>query len=175
MAEFKPYFPILLKWEGTEYEDVDGDSGGATKCGVILSEWVRDGYDKDGDGDIDKFDLMLINEDDAAKIAKTHYWDALKADKINNQSVANIIVDAAYNQGMGYTPKMVQGIVGVESDGVFGNKTVEAINKFDQPTLFDRIKQARKDRYINVVNLYPKNKKFYTGWMNRLNSFTFKP
>lgn len=173
MADFNKYFPTLLKWEGTEYEDVAGDSGGPTKCGVILSEWVKFGYDKDGDGDVDKFDLMKINQTDAAKIAKTHYWDELKADQIKNQSLAEIIVDAAYNQGMGYTPKMVQKCVGAEVDGQFGNQTLNLINTLDPQKLFDRIKTARKDRYINIVNKYPKNKKFFEGWMNRLNSFKF--
>lgn len=173
MANFKTYFPTLLKWEGTEYEDVEGDSGGATKCGVILSEWVKYGYDKDGDGDIDKFDLMKIDQNDAAKIAKTNYWDELKADSINNQSIAELIVDAAYNQGMGYTPKMVQRCVGAEVDGIIGNQTINLINTLDQQKLFERIKQERKDRYINIVNLYPKNKKFLNGWINRINSFHF--
>ena len=174
MAKFDLYYPSLVKWEGSEYEDVEGDSGGATKLGVILSQWVKYGYDKDKDGDIDKFDLMKIDDQDAIKIAKTHYWDSLKCDLIKNQSVAELIMDACYNQGQGYTAPMVQRIVGVQVDGIFGLKTIEAINNFDQETLFNRIKSARKDRYINIVNKYPKNKKFLKGWLNRLDYFKFK-
>lgn len=174
MADFKLYWPTLVKWEGSEYEDVEGDSGGPTKYGVILSEWVKSGYDKDGDGDIDKFDLMKINADDAIKIAKTHYWDKLKADQINNQSVAEILVDSAYNQGIGFTIPMIQKIIGVNADGIVGNGTLTSINSNDPKSLFDKIKKARLDRYDWIVKTYPKNQKFYKGWINRLNSFNFK-
>lgn len=175
MAKFDLYYPTLVEWEGSEYEDVVGDSGGATKLGVILAQWIKYGYDKDNDGDIDKFDLMKIDDKDAIKIAKTQYWDSLKCDLIKNQSVAEIIMDACYNQGQGYTAPMVQRIVGVPADGIFGIETIKAINEKNQQELFNQIKLARKDRYINIVNKYPKNKKFLAGWMNRINSFEFRP
>lgn len=173
MADFKKYWPTLVKWEGAEYEDVDGDSGGPTKFGVILSEWIKEGYDKDGDNDIDKFDLMKINADDAIKIAKTHYWDQFKADNINSQSVAEIVVDGGYNQGLGYTEPMLQKLVGVTPDGIIGKGTLAAINSKNPKQLFDQIKQERINRYNLIVQKYPKNKKFLNGWMNRINSFKF--
>ena len=173
MANFKTYWPTLVEWEGAEYEDVEGDSGGPTKFGVILREWVQSGYDKDGDGDIDKFDLMKINSDDAIKIAKKHYWDQLKGDLINSQSVAEILVDAAYNQGLGYTTPMIQKLVKVTPDGIFGNGTLSAINACDPTLLFSQIKQARISRYTQIVQKYPKNQKFLKGWMNRISSFKY--
>ena len=174
MADFKKYFPTLVQWEGAAYEDVEGDSGGPTKYGVILSEWVRLGYDKDADGDIDKFDLMKINADDAIKIAKTHYWDAFKSDQIVNQSIAEFIVDTAYNCGVPFTIKMVQKCTGVTVDGIFGNGTLKSINDADQNALFEILKKARIQRYLDIVNKYPKNQKFLKGWMNRVNFFSFK-
>jgi lysozyme family protein len=174
MANFTKYFPTLVEWEGAEYEDVDGDSGGPTKYGVILSEWVKLGYDKDGDGDIDKFDLMKINSADAIKIAKTHYWDEFKGDQILNQSIAEFIVDTAYNCGVPFTIRMVQKCANTDVDGNFGNGSLKAINTSPQSILFSSLKQARIQRYLDIVAKYPKNQKFLKGWMNRTNSFSFK-
>ena len=45
------------------------------------------GYDKDGDGDIDVADLKLITAEDATMIMKKNYWDRWKADQIKNQAI----------------------------------------------------------------------------------------
>ena len=60
MADFKKYFPQILDFEGRVYENVEGDAGGPTKYGIILSEWKTKGYDKNHDGKIDENDLKLI-------------------------------------------------------------------------------------------------------------------
>lgn len=177
MADFKLYFPTLCEWEGTVFENVPGDKGGATKYGVILEEWVRLGYDKDGDKDIDVDDLKLINAQDASTIAKSHYWDKLKGDNINNQSIAEFIVDFAYNCGVTTAAKKTQialGFTGTDIDGKFGNKTVEAINKANQEGLFNKIKELRDLYYKAIVSNNPSQLKFLKGWINRNNSFKFK-
>jgi lysozyme family protein len=173
MADFKKYFPTLIKWEGTSFEVVPGDAGGPTKYGVILAEWKAKGWDKDGDKDVDVDDLKLITASDAADIAKTHYWDKLKADRIANQSIAEFIVDFAYNCGVGTAAKKVQEILGVTKDGVVGPITLKAINEADQQQFFDTLKQKREDYYRAIVANKPSQAKFLRGWLRRNNSFSF--
>jgi lysozyme family protein len=174
MADFKKYFPKLVQFEGSAFECVPGDNGKETKFGVILSEWKAKGYDKDGDGDIDVNDLKLITADDAMKIAKTHYWDRLRCDSINNQSIAELIVDFAYNCGVGTAAMKTQQCLGITVDGIFGPKTVEAINKANQNDLFSKILNIRKKYYNDIVANHPNQKKFLKGWLRRTDSFTFK-
>jgi lysozyme family protein len=175
MADFNKYFPTLVKWEGAAFTNTPGDAGGPTKYGVILSEWKAKGWDKDGDGDIDVNDLKLITAQDAASIAKAHYWDKLKADQINNQSIAEFLVDFAYNCGVGTAAKKIQEVVGVTKDGVIGPDTLRVINSSNQHDTFDKLKQKRESYYRAIVAGNPSQAKFLKGWLNRNNSFKFTP
>lgn len=173
MADFKKYFPTLVKWEGSSFEIVPGDAGGPTKYGVILSEWKAKGWDKDGDKDIDVDDLKLITADDASTIAKAHYWDKLKADSINNQSIAEFLVDFAYNCGVITAAKKIQECLGITADGVIGPMSIKSINEANQEQLFNALKTKRRNYYLAIVARKPLQVKFLKGWLRRNDSFNF--
>lgn len=173
MAKVELLAPIIFKWEGGFVDD-PLDRGGATNKGVTLSTWKQCGYDKDGDGDIDVEDIKKLTLSDATIVLKKYYWDRWKADQIINQSVANILVDWVWGSGI-HGIKIPQRILGVESDGIVGPKTIQALNSLEQSELFKEIWLARKDFLNGIVQRNPSQQRFIKGWLNRLNDFKFTP
>lgn len=165
MANFKEYFPHLIKLEGGYVNDKN-DKGGKTKYGITEDVWKRF-------GDASK-SIQDITIDDAEKITKSQYWDKVKGDDIISQSVAEVIADWAYNSGVSTALKYAQRIVNVEDDGKIGPKTLQAINKFNSKELFEQLKSKRESFYRAIVFNNPSQSKFLKGWLNRNNSFVFK-
>lgn len=172
MADIKYLSEFILSWEGG-FSNHPNDKGGATNMGVTISTWKSQGYDKDGDGDIDVADLKIITKYDVIYVVmKPFYWDKCKADQIKDQSIANLIVDWMWNSGKnGITG--VQRVLGVKVDGVVGPKTIKAINDAEPKKLFGKIWAARKKFLENICVSRPKNKVFLKGWLNRLNGIGY--
>jgi len=173
MADINKLIPKILTHEGG-FNDVKDDKGGATNKGITIAVWKAEGRDIDKDGDIDVEDLKVITVDDFKVIFKKFYWDKFQADKINNQSVADILVDWIYNSG-GIAIKKLQRILSLNEDGIVGPKTIITLNSMDQKTLFSSIWASRFMFYNNIVKNNPSQQKFLKGWMNRLHSYTFEP
>lgn len=168
MADYKELIPIIKKWEGGYVNDPD-DSGGATNKGVTLATfrtWF--GANKTVN------DLKALTDEQWIYIFLNGYWNQCKASEINNQAIANIIVDWAWASGPKTAIKKVQGIVGTDIDGIVGPKTLAAINNAEPRQLFNKIKAARLQFVENLAEQRPKDKKFLQGWKNRINSFFFE-
>ncbi|MBT1688880.1 glycoside hydrolase family 108 protein [Dawidia soli] len=174
MARFEGLADKLVQLEGG-YVNHPADKGGPTKYGVILAVWKEHGHDKDSDGDIDAEDIKLLEKEDAYFVAKTVFWDYFKGDLIQNQSIANIIVDWGYNSGRSTAAKQVQRLLKIDDDGVVGPLTLRAINGCDQEVFFKKLKVARRLFYDNIVARKPSQAVFYGGWINRINKFQFTP
>lgn len=172
MAKIELLAPIIFKWEGGFVND-PVDHGGATNMGVTLATWRSMGYDKDGDGDIDVDDIRLLTKDDAMFVLRYFAWDRWRADEINNQSIANILVDWVYMSGR-WGIKIPQRLLGVVPDGIVGRRTLKALNGQDQEEFFDSVWFARGRFIEDIIRRDPSQKKFRKGWINRLNSFEFQ-
>lgn len=173
MANFNLYFKQLLNYEGG-YTDNPSDKGGPTKYGITIYDWMKKGYDKNDDGKIDKEDVKLISEEDAFKIAKSKYWDVIKGDSINSQSIAELIFDWGYMSGPSVPIKKVQRVLGLTVDGVIGPKTMATINIHPPESLFNLIKMSREKFFRDIVDGNPSQKVFLKGWIARNDSFKFK-
>ena len=173
MANFDPYFPNIIKSEGSVYENDPTDTGGCTKYGIILQTLKEYKYDVNKDGVFTCEDVKALTLEDAKNIYKKMFWDYFKADSIKNQSLAEYIVDGAINQGRGTIAKYVQDIIGVTADGLVGNKTLEAINAHDSKDLFDKLKAKRIEKYHRIVANNPSQIKFIKGWLGRANCINY--
>ncbi len=171
MAKLETLWPFILSWEGG-FANVPGDRGGATKYGVTISTWKAQGYDKDGDGDIDVDDLKLITEKDAMRICRLNFWNRWRADEIRSQSVANLLVDWVWGSGK-HGIVIPQQLLGVKADGIVGPKTLAALNAQDARTFFYKAWNRRKEFLNTICVNRPTNYKFLAGWLNRLHSVRY--
>ena len=170
MAKIEDLSPIIAKWEGKFVNDPT-DNGGATNMGVTIGTWKQVGYDKNHDGHIDEADIKLLNKDDF-KFVLRKYWNIWQADKINNQAVANILVDWVWGSGK-WGVVIPQRLLGLEDDGKVGAITLSHLNQANQKDLFESIFNARVKFLNNIVAKNPSQSKFIKGWLNRLNDFKF--
>ncbi len=172
MANVKLLLPFILRWEGGYVND-PLDRGGATNKGVTIATWRKVGYDKDGDGDIDVDDLKRLTDEDVLnRVLKPHYWDRWKADQIEIQQVAEILVDWVWASGA-HGIKIPQRILGLKVDGIVGPVTLAAVNAADPKDLFNRIKAEREAFLYGIVKRNPSQKRFIKGWLNRLNAIKY--
>lgn len=172
MADVKKLKPFILKWEGGFVND-PADLGGATNKGVTIGTY-KEYRKKKGLPEPTVEDLKKLSDDEWIDILKTYYWDRWKADQIQNQSIANILVDWVWASGV-HGIKKPQVLLGVKADGIVGKATLAAINGYpSQHELFDKIKQARLDFVNSICHSRPANEKFRCGWCNRINDFIFE-
>lgn len=171
MANVEKLAPFILKWEGGFVNDPD-DLGGATNRGVTLATYMQ--YCRNKGYPVPTVErLKNLSDHEWTEILKTMYWDRWKADQIESQSVANILVDWAWASG-NYGIKIPQQLLGVTVDGIVGLKTLEAVNSRNSRELFDMIKIARFDFIEDICRKRPANNKFKRGWFNRINDFIFE-
>lgn len=162
MADYSILVPFIKSWEGG-YVNHPKDPGGHTNMGVTLDTF-RTFYGKDKTAD----HLKRITEEQWLHIFKKGYWDRWQADRIASQSIANLLVDFVWASGKHGITK-VQQLLGVQPDGIVGDKTLAALNSQPRDVLFQRIWNRRK-AFIESLGNYST---FGSGWINRLNSIRY--
>lgn len=173
MTNIDKLIPHILKWEGgSKFTNDPLDRGGATKYGITLNTLISNHYDINHDGKVNVDDVKALQLEDFKKILKKQYWDRWQADNINNQSIANLLVDWLWGSGKwGIT--IPQSILGVPADGIVGEKTINALNASNQKDIYNKVWQARKQFYYNIAKNNPSQSKWLKGWLNRLNDLNF--
>ncbi len=165
MADYKKLIPLIKKWEGG-FVNNPSDPGGATNSGVTLSTF-RSVYGKDKTVQ----DLKNMTMEQWEYIFKKKFWDRWKADDIDNQAIANLLVDWLWASGV-YGIKYPQEVLGVKTDGIVGLKTLAAINYYpNKKELFDKLWNRRKKHFEDIVRNRPQSKVFLKGWLRRLSDF----
>lgn len=140
------------------------DPGGATMIDVTMATYST--FRKRRNLSLpSEDDLRNITFEEWKEILKTMYWDRFKADDINSQGLAHILVDWVWASGFSKI-KSAQKILGVTPDGIVGPITVKAINNSDSDSLFSRIRNEREKHYRSCRGAW----KYLRGWLRRLNA-----
>ena len=178
MANIEKYIPILFRWEAgiimkpgetvenaylrakkTGYAIDPLDNGGATMVGVTIGTYRA--YCKYKGKRVPSIqDLKNMPYKEWRDIVHTMFWSKWKADLIEDQNVANMIVDWVWASGQGIGIKRVQKILGVTADGIVGPKTLAAVNAADPKELFTKVYNARAAHFNAIVKARPSQKRW---------------
>lgn len=185
MATIDKYIPIVFRWEAsvslkqnetleqafnrakkTGFSNDPKDNGGATMVGVTIGTY-RSYCKYKGKKSPTVDQLKNISYKEWRDIIHTMYWSKWKADLIEDQNVANMLVDWVWMSGQGVGIKKVQKLLNLTQDGIVGPKTLKAVNETDN--LLKLVYNARAAHFNQIVRSNPSQKKWLKGWMNRIN------
>ena len=122
--------------------------------------------DIDGDGDIDRDDVLAVTKDTARDIFKRYFWDRPRAGEMP-PLVAVCFYDFAVNAGVPRAARMLQGLLRVGVDGIVGRNTLTAAASCNQRELASFMLLERERWYRGLVAKKPKSAAFLRGWLNR--------
>ncbi len=186
MAKLENFIPFLIFWEASVKDpslsneqlfakakakgiaNDPVDRGGATMVGITIGTY-REYCTRKKKPSPAAAALSKLSYLEWLEILKTMFWDRWQADLIENQRVAEMLVDWVWTSGS-YGITIPQRLLGVKADGIVGPKTLAALNSRDPNDLFGKIKKSRI-AYIDQICCHrPANTKFRTGWLRRLNA-----
>jgi lysozyme family protein len=174
MREFNDYFEVILEHEGG-FSDHSADPGGATNYGIsllFLKDLSLEDGDIDGDGDIDRDDILALTIEDSKELYHKFFWNPLRLDGLLSEELKLHLFDHGVNAGTKTAVKLLQRILGLQDDGVIGKDTTRVANSF-QEDIIERYKQARKDYYSRIIERNPKLEVFRKGWFRRVDTTKF--
>lgn len=132
------------------------DRGGETKFGIA----------KNSNPDCDIISLTLRQ---AQEIYYEKYWLVGKCDKLKTP-LSILHFDNCVNHGPSRAIKFLQKALGVETAGVFGPKTLAAVEAANPFSTADAVLRIREDFFKAIVERDPSQAKFLKGWLNRVAS-----
>lgn len=142
----------------------EGDRGGWTYAGIAENFWANwEGWSMVKSGDV--HNPLLI--DMVKFFYKKHFWDLLKLDQVDNKIIAYNIFDFGVNAGVRTSAKLAQISVEVIADGVFGVKTLAALNSCDVEEFKVKFALAKVTRYLEITDRNRSQTKFLRGWIKR--------
>jgi len=173
MADYTKIIPFIKNAEGGYVNDPT-DAGGETNNGVTYKTWCAF-YGSDA-----HTRFMTMVDADWAVIFKKEYWDAVCADSINSQRIAEELAEWAWGSGRYYPSYSIQtvlhnyfGAYALNMDGTIGAQTVQLINATDEKELYKHIVNERFKFLAHIPINTPSQAKYIDGWINRLCNLLF--
>lgn len=166
MADFSLAFNRAIIAEGGyKLHKVAGDNGGLTYAGIARN------YHPDWPG----WDYIDRGEPPPSQLVYDFYrvgwWEPIRGDEIADQAVAYTLYSFAINSSARLRPataiKLAQLVAGATPDGVFGPKTLAAVNAMHPELFVAKYALARLARYEQIVRRNRTQGKFLLGWLSR--------
>lgn len=171
MDNFDICINYILESEGG-LVDNKYDAGGITKYGISLRAY-KNIYPK-----ATRETIINLTKEDAIRFYNSFFWLQCGAESVD-LPVALVLFDISVNCGQETAVKLLQRALGVNDDGIIGNKTLAAIRASKWQTLLCNLNVRRLLYYFEICT--PKetdtptirDKKeirrnnFLRGWLNR--------
>ena len=158
LRRFAGCVAATLRWEGG-YVDHPQDPGGCTNRGITratLERWRRAPTTCD--------DVRDLTEQEARKIYRAHYWNAVQGDALPD-GIDLVVFDFAVNSGRRRAVQFLQRQLGVEEDGAIGPVTLAAVHAVNASSAFIlQFQDARLD-FLRGLDGWGA---FGVGWENRV-------
>jgi len=173
-------FPSAYKFmRGHEggFADDPNDHGGATKWGISLAFLEDVKADINGDGAINRQDIVDLTEEDVRKLYYKYFWSANKLDWLYNASVAIKAFDLFVNMGTRQASLVLQRAARccgahIKEDGIIGPITRTTINTItasngDEWKFIAAVRSEAAGVYRMIAQANKSQRKFLNGWLNR--------
>ena len=186
MADFNLAFDKTMGHEG-DYSNDPLDLGGETYRGISRKfnpSWegwnILDAFQQrhlELTGDIEsRLDLLT------SQFYQENYWNKFGGDQISFQPLAEELFDTSVNLGVGRAVKFLQIALNclnrnqviyddLKEDGIFGLKTLGALNCIDDDDLkliFKMMNVLQGIHYITIMQSDSRQERFCRGWFKRV-------
>ncbi len=164
--DFKTAVKELIKLEGG-LSDQEFDKGGLTKSGITQATYdawrIAQGLSPKS--------VAEIYDSEVYAIYSQWYWIPSGGSKLPD-GLDFAVFQAAVVHGVKPALKMLQEILGVTVDGIFGDQTLNAVNAYISTYganhLVDMFLANQIEKFGTIVADDFTQKKFYAGWLNRV-------
>lgn len=173
--KFDAAVETVLRHEGTLSDD-PADRGGLTHYGIILPVLREAGLDVDGDGDIDRDDLLKLSRAQAIEIYRRLWWNHYRYGELPAPIGAKLF-DLAVNMGPVQAHKCLQRALRavaltVKDDGVLGPITREvaawaASTDAGAAALLAALRAEAAGVYRQIAAKDASQRVFLAGWLKR--------
>jgi lysozyme family protein len=161
MADFKIAIANVFSPdnEGQTYTNDPNDAGGETKFGVSKAAFPD-------------VDIANLTYDSASKIWLDNFWTPNRLGEINNQELANKLLNMVGNSNPRVVVKQFQTAISicgtfVTADGLIGTATIQAANACNSMYLLSVFKLQRIGYYVDLVNKNSSQLTYLKGWVAR--------
>ena len=180
MANFNEAFQILMRLEFSKPEDAldrNPTEKGWTFMGIYQPahpHWK--GWDEilgavAYGGNIEKISRVLYASEnlraEVRRFYKEAYWNRMRLSEVESQLKANEIFIFGVNVDVRPAVRVTQQLVGVVNDGIVGEQTLAAINRYDEAKFDKQFDRAELQYYNNLIEKNPKFRIYANGWRNR--------
>jgi len=158
---FEQLIGAVLDHEGG-LSNVPEDPGGLTKYGISLRAYPCLGANG----------IRNLTVEQAKDIYYRDWWLRLRCSEIQDDRLAQKLLDTCVNVGKSAGVKILQGALReigqlVSVDGVIGPKTIAAANRADSDALLAAMRRLQVEHYESLIRRNPKLERFRRGWMAR--------